>query len=78
MATAAGAAAAIEQRIEAAVSGAGAGWFSPAMGLWAAADYGRGEVEIDDDEAGRRPSGADLRTMATTAPGRGGFMTVDR
>ena len=29
-----------------------AGWFSPNMTLWATAGYGRGEVEIDDDEAG--------------------------
>ena len=48
-----------------------AGWFYPNLTLWATAGYGRGEVEIDDDEAGRRQSSdADLKTAAAGGSAR--------
>ena len=46
------------------------GWFSPAMGLWATAGYGRGEIEIDDDDTGRQSSDADLKTAAAGGSAR--------
>ena len=47
------------------------GWSSPqGLGLWATADYGRGRIEIDDQQAGRRDSDTTLKmaAMGTSGP----------
>ena len=46
------------------------GWSSPqGLGLWATLGYGRGEIEIDDEQAGRQTSGTSLKTAALGASG---------
>ena len=46
------------------------GWTSPqGLGLWATLGYGRGEIEIDDAQAGRQTSDTNLKTAALGARG---------
>ena len=46
------------------------GWSSPQdLGLWATLGYGRGEIEIDDEQAGRQTSDTSLKTAAMGASG---------
>ena len=46
------------------------GWSSPrGLGLWATLGYGRGEIEIDDEKAGRQMSDTSLKTAAMGARG---------
>ena len=46
------------------------GWTSPqGLGLWATLGYGQGEIEIDDEQAGRQTSDTSLKTAAMGASG---------
>ena len=46
------------------------GWSSPrGLSLWGTVGYGRGEIEIDDEQAGRQMSDTTLKTVATGASG---------
>ena len=46
------------------------GWSSPqGLGLWATLGYGQGEIEIDDEQAGRQTSDTSLKTAAMGASG---------
>ena len=46
------------------------GWTSPqGLGMWATVGYGQGEVEIDDEQAGRQTSDTSLKTAAMGASG---------
>ena len=46
------------------------GWSSPQdLGLWATLGYGQGEIEIDDEQAGRQTSDTSLKTAAMGASG---------
>ncbi len=46
------------------------GWTSPqGLGLWATLGYGQGEIEIDDEQAGRQTSDTSLKTAAMGARG---------